>query len=84
MSSNLYWRTPNPQGQNFAYTLKFQLREYFGGEYIGQWTQVGPDLIPFLEGVVAGAGKKSDVAKEAQFLIDKIREHGSVEICEVN
>lgn len=84
MSSNLHWRTPNPDGKSFGYELKFPLRECFGGGYIGEWSLVGRDLIPFLRGVIAGAGKQEAVAKEAQFLIDKIEKYGEVEIREVN
>lgn len=84
MSSNLHWRTPNPDGQSFGYELKFALRDHFGDGYIGEWTQIGPNSIPFLQGVIAGAGQNTDLAREAKFLIDKIEKHGSVEVREVN
>lgn len=83
MSSNLHWRTPNPEGESFGYDLKFPLREYLGG-YIGDWVELGPASVPFLRGVVAGAGKNSDAGKEARFLIEKIEKHGSVEVREVS
>ena len=83
MSSNLHWRTPNPDGKDFGHALKFPLREHFGG-YIGEWVEMGHGDVPFLRGVIAGAGKNTDVAKEALFLVEKIERHGSVEIREVN
>lgn len=84
MSSSLHWRTPNPQGTNFGYELKFPLREYLHDGFIGEWTYLGMDAVSFLEGVIAGAGKDSSVAREAAALIGLIGKHGGVEIREVS
>lgn len=84
MSSSLYWRPPNPEGEYLGYELKFALREVVGETYIGEWIIVDKGLIPSLEGVAIGAGKDSDVAKQARALIKLIEKHGSVDIREIN
>lgn len=82
MSSSLYWRPPEPEGKSFGYDLKFTLREYFGGGMLSEWTILGERDVPFLRGLIAGAGKEEEVAKEARFLIDKIEKYGHVEVRE--
>lgn len=83
MASNLFWRPVNHDGECFAYELKFSLAERVwghDGSSNSDWTEVGDNLIPFLEGVIAGAPPKSDRGKEAKELIKLIRKHGSVEL----
>lgn len=84
MSSNLYWRPTTPEGKHFGYSLKFALREHWGQPYIGEWVTVDANLVPVLRGIIVGAGKDSDLAKEAQVLIDLIEKHGEIDIKELN
>lgn len=83
MSTNLYLRPIPPEDEAFAYELKFSLAPRLwghDGSLSGDWTKVDRDLIPFLEGVLAGAPKDSERAKEALSLIKAIEKHGSVEL----
>ena len=82
MSSDLYWRPPNPEGAYLGYELKFILREQFGGGTLSEWTQVDKADVSFLEGVIVGSGKHTTVGKGARELIELIEKHGSVEVRE--
>jgi hypothetical protein len=82
MSTSLYWMPPPEEVKGHSvYHLKWALAKRFGqydgscGEDLGQH---GPELIPFLEGVIS-ADPDSEQSKDAQELIDAIKKHG--EIC---
>lgn len=83
MATNLFWRPVNHEGECLGYELKFALSpSVFGhdGSLSSDWTEVNASLVPFLQGVIAGAPPKSDRSKEAKALIRLIEKHGSVEI----
>lgn len=86
MSSTLHWRPTNYKGEHLGDTLKFPLRSWLDGNHggiISDWTEIGRSAIPWLEGLIAGAGSKSQTGLEAQELIDLLHKHGAVEIREV-
>lgn len=83
MSTTLTWSPPPKEVTNHSIGyLKREMAKRFGqfdgsiGEYLGL---VGEELIPFLDGIIAGNGD-NDMAKDAQELIDAINKYGQVEL----
>lgn len=78
MSFDLHWR---PMPRSFedvegAYQLKWALANRFGdhdGSCKEDFGVLHEDLVPWLEGVRDGAGTRSELAEEAQRLIDCLR-----------
>ena len=82
MSSSLFWRPPEPEGKTLSDALKFALRDYFEGGGLHEWQTLGPRDVGFLRGLIAGSGVKSDLARDAAFLISQIERYGHVEVAE--
>lgn len=80
MSSNLYWRPPEPDGKPLGDSLKFALRKYFDGTF-PEWQILDSHAVGFLHGVIAATDDKQ-TAEDAQMLIDKIEKFGHVEVAE--
>jgi hypothetical protein len=84
MSHGLYWR-PVPKDQpppESASSLKHLLIPKLWGDStppLGDETEAGRDLIPYLEGIRDSTGD-SDMKEDAAGLIAAIREHGAVEM----
>ena len=81
MSTNLYWKPVFKNqaciGKQIKYHLAPKLWEH-DGTLCSEWTLVGSELLPFLEGL-ASAGNK-EVSGEAKKLMSLIKKHGDIEI----
>lgn len=83
MSKTLNWYPPpKERASNSIYSLKRLMAEKFG-QYDGSMSEnlglVGEELIPFLDGIIAGNGS-GDMARDAQKLKTAIEKHGQVEL----
>ena len=83
VSTNLYWR-PAPKDQpkpellsGIKHLLARRLWDHDGSLH-GDVIQVGPELLPYLEGIRDGGS--GEIAEDADCLIDAIRRHGIVEL----
>jgi hypothetical protein len=78
MSTNLFWR-PIPDDEPLPYVLKQLLgrKIWDDGGLHGEWTEIGRELLPWLEGVRDAGG---EVGTEAQQLIALINVHGTIEV----
>ncbi len=83
MSKDLNWYPPpKDRAGNSIYALKRLMAEKFG-TYDGSMSEnlgfVGEELIPFLDGIIAGNGS-GDMARDAKKLKDAIEKYGQVEL----
>lgn len=81
MSSTLVWRPVgigNVIGSSLKRALAPKLWQHDGSLY-SEWTVVGRDWIPFLEGVELAA-RTAEMTVEARELIDLIERYGEVEV----
>lgn len=87
MSTHMKWYPPPPELEDDKYyisSLKFVLAEKLGdwgssGSTCQNLGFVGPAIIPFLQGIIAGNGS-GDMARDAEKLIEAIKQHGKVEL----
>lgn len=82
MSTSLYWsRLPEEPKEKSIGGLKYILAHHVfeNDGSCSDSTVVGKELIPFLEGVVAGADDK-DVRKQAAELIQAIKDYVNVKL----
>lgn len=85
MSSSLHWRPVNHDGESFegdANDLKFALREYWDGSFT-EWAELGQYDIPFLKGIIVGAGPRSDTGRVVREVIKLIEKYDAIEVREV-
>lgn len=85
MSTSLYWREPprEPDGELLGYDLKWVIAKKYldhDGTLQEDWFDVGKDVVPFLEGVIAATVGDEALKKEAQELIDLIEKYGTVQL----
>lgn len=83
MSTSMYWnpKPVEPKRRNIGslkWILAKKLFDQDGSMSAGPIT-VDETLIPFLEGLIAGADN-GDISKDASILIDAINKYGAVEI----
>lgn len=89
MSTSLYWRPLNAQGELIGYELKHALAERLwsqDGSLSTDWIEIGREELPFLEGIAAAhqhAPADTSHARmrdQAGTLADLIRVNGAVEV----
>lgn len=84
MSTNLYWR-PVPQGDKLVgYDIKFHLAPILwgtDGSVVEDWSTVGKNIIPFLQGIMSVAAQGSDLHEQSAKLIKFIQDNEEVQLC---
>lgn len=85
--SHVHWR-PTAKDSYLGYDIKWAIARKLwdhDGTLTSDWTAVSRDMIPFLEGVVAGdRARDSELTAEVQKLIALIEQHGTVELALIN
>lgn len=80
----MYWRpVPKlPKESCFAYQLKYHIAPKLwehDGTLSEEWTTVGKELLPYLEGLVSAGNE--EVSSEAKKLIGLIEKYDEVQVC---
>ena len=83
MSTNLYYRPvpKEPKESCFAYQLKFHIAPKLwehDGSLCSDWTTIGKEWIPFLEGLVSAGNE--EVSGEAKKLIELLNKYDEVQL----
>ena len=84
MSTSLYWSIIPKEPKDYCIdSIKYEIAKRIWGTdgSCGEgYHKIGKELVPFLEGIIAGNGS-GDMSVDAQKLINAITEHEEVQIC---